>query len=582
MTNGELNGISHHSLRMGYEAGANVLRTGWGDFGDVMITTGSPQSARPINQASSPQALAVLQKRLQLLFDLNSRTVSNPEVSELLHELAVCIRRAIECDAASIALLDPEDSCAFRERALEYRDNNGHLPIGHLAEGRAVWLSKLIDTGEPLSLTASELEAHAVGFRSLCHIPLISRARVCGVLTVASSKEDNFADAEIVFLRQVASSIAIVVGTALAHRQIAALEEELACKRVYLKDEIVCGGMFEGIVGSSTALVLTLEHVARVAPTDSTVLITGESGSGKELIARAIHKHSRRANRPFVRVNCAAIPSSLIASELFGHEKGAFTGATERRLGRFELANGGTIFLDEIGDIPADTQIALLRVLQEREFERVGGSRPLSVDARVVAATNRDLKAAVDAGTFRLDLFYRLNVFPVRVPSLRERVDDIPLLTKYFIERYSSMAGKKIRNIEKKTLDLFQAHHWPGNIRELQNVIERAMILCDRETFSVDRSWLEREAFGTSETPVALTEALVTREKEMIESALEESRGRIFGSSGAAIKLGIPRSTLESRIKSLHIDKFRFRDEERASGTCILANSGELPKAHRG
>jgi formate hydrogenlyase transcriptional activator len=402
---------------------------------------------------------------------------------------------------------------------------------------------------------------------------LISRARACAVLTLASSKENAFSDTDIAFLRQVASQVAIAVENALAYREIATLKEQLACERVYLEDEVLSGAMFEEIVGSSEALVSTLEHVAKVAPTDSTVLITGETGTGKELVACAIHKRSRRASRPFVRVNCAAIPPSLIASELFGHEKGAFTGATERRLGRFELANGGTIFLDEIGDIPAETQVALLRVLQEREFERVGGSQPISIDVRVVAATNRDLKAAVDAGTFRLDLFYRLNVFPVRAPSLRERTDDIPLLTKYFIERYATTTGRRFGKIHTKTLDLFQTYHWPGNIRELQNVIERAVILCDGGTFSVDESWVLREESGVPEKSVALTEALVSREKQMIETALEESRGRIFGPSGAAVKLGIPRSTLESRIKSLHINKHRFRSEERPPMASILANS---------
>lgn len=331
-------------------------------------------------------------------------------------------------------------------------------------------------------------------------------------------------------------------------------------ERIYLEDDIVSAAMFDGIVGSSKPLMRTLEHVAKVAPTDSTVLIIGESGTGKELVARAIHKRSRRENRPFIRVNCAAIPASLIASELFGHERGAFTGATERRLGRFELANRGTIFLDEIGDIPVDTQVALLRVLQEREFERVGGSHPISIDVRVVAATNQDLDAAVGAGTFRLDLFYRLNVFPVLLPSLRERAEDIPLLAKYFIERFAASAGKRIRNVDSGALNLLQAYHWPGNIRELQNVIERAVILCDCETLSVDESCLQRGMLSRCDTPVGLTDALASREREMIEAALEESRGRIFGPSGAAIKLGIPRSTLESRIKSLNINKHRFKE----------------------
>jgi formate hydrogenlyase transcriptional activator len=383
------------------------------------------------------------------------------------------------------------------------------------------------------------------------------------VLTLAFFSEDAFPQTEITFLEQVAAQIAMAIENARAHHQIDALEKQLQRERVYVDDETLAGAKFEEIVGSSESLWHALGHVARVAPTDSTVLVTGESGTGKELIARAIHKRSRRANHPFIRVNCAAIPQSLIASELFGHEKGAFTGATERRLGRFELANGGTIFLDEIGDIPADTQIALLRVLQEREFERVGGGRTVSVDVRVIAATNRDLKAAVEAGTFRLDLFYRLNVFPVRVPSLRDRKDDIPLLAKYFIQRYATSTGKKIKNIDRKMLELLQAYDWPGNIRELQNVIERAVILCDGETLSIDESSIRSETLGTLQTSDALTDALMTREKEMIEAALEDSRGRVSGPSGAAVKLGIPRSTLESRIKSLKINKHFFRSEHR-------------------
>ena len=303
-----------------------------------------------------------------------------------------------------------------------------------------------------------------------------------------------------------------------------------------------------------------LGHVARVAPTDSTVLITGESGTGKELIARAIHKRSRRANGPFIRVNCAAIPQSLIASELFGHEKGAFTGATERRLGRFELANGGTIFLDEIGDIPADTQVALLRVLQEREFERVGGGRTVSVDVRVVAATNRDLKAAIEAGTFRLDLFYRLNVFPIRVPSLRERKDDIPLLAKYFIERYARSTGKKIKNIDRKTLELLQAYDWPGNIRELQNVIERAVILCDGETLSIDEGSVNGEILGTVRTPAPPISSLSLSmfqesERALILQTLESAGWVVSGAKGAAAKLGLKRTTLISKMKRLGVSK---------------------------
>jgi len=318
--------------------------------------------------------------------------------------------------------------------------------------------------------------------------------------------------------------------------------------------------MFEEIVGTSPSLQTVLSRVSKVAPTDSTVLITGETGTGKELVARAIHRGSNRSSRTFVSVNCAAIPRDLIASELFGHEKGAFTGATQRRLGRFEVAGGGTIFLDEVGELPAETQIALLRVLQEREFERVGGTRSVQADVRVIAATNRDLQVVIAAGTFRSDLFYRLNVFPIEIPALRERREDIPLLVEYFIDRYARKAAKSIRGVNKKTLDLLQSYPWPGNIRELQNVIERSVIVCETENFCVDESWLSRQPLATPpKSPRDLSQKLATQEKEMIEAALGESKGRVFGPAGAAAKLGMPRSTLESKIRSLKIQKNRFK-----------------------
>jgi transcriptional regulator with GAF, ATPase, and Fis domain len=298
----------------------------------------------------------------------------------------------------------------------------------------------------------------------------------------------------------------------------------------------------------------------KVAPTDSTVLITGETGTGKELIARAIHKHSQRSGHAFISVNCASIPPSLIASELFGHEKGAFTGAVQRRQGRFELAHSGTIFLDEVGDLPAEAQVALLRVLQERQFERVGGNRILTTDVRVIAATNRDLTAAIAAGTFRSDLFYRLNVFPIETPHLRQRKEDIPVLVEYFIDRYARKAGKSIRGVNKKTLDSFQSYPWPGNIRELQNVIERSVIVCETENFSVDENWLTRQPVATqSKCQHDLTAKLAAQEKETIEAALRECGGRVSGPSGAAAKLGIPGSTLESKIRSLKINKNHFK-----------------------
>jgi formate hydrogenlyase transcriptional activator len=350
-------------------------------------------------------------------------------------------------------------------------------------------------------------------------------------------------------------------GTDIEDRKQA--EQRIRNENLALREEIDRASMFEEIVGLSEALRKVLAQISKVAPTDSTVLILGETGTGKELIARAIHRRSKRSARAFIRVNCAAIPSSLIASELFGHEKGAFTGALQRRLGRFELADGGTIFLDEIGDLPADTQNALLRVLQEREFERVGGTQTIRVNVRVIAATNRDLKTAVAAGTFRQDLFYRLNVFPIQVPPLRQRAADIRLLVEYFVDRYAKKAGKKIRSIEEKTLELFRAYKWPGNIRELQNVIERAVILCDGETFSVDETWLIHESSHEPHplnTPARrLLRLDEDQEKEMIEAALAESKGRVAGPSGAAIKLGIPRQTLESKIANLGINKHQFK-----------------------
>jgi PAS domain S-box-containing protein len=346
-------------------------------------------------------------------------------------------------------------------------------------------------------------------------------------------------------------------GTDIEDRKQA--EERIRNENLALREEIDRASMFEEIVGSSEALRKVLAQVAKVAPTDSTVLILGETGTGKELIARAIHKRSKRSARAFIRVNCAAIPSSLIASELFGHEKGAFTGALQRRLGRFELAEGGTIFLDEIGDLPADTQNALLRVLQEREFERVGGTQTIRVNVRVIAATNRDLKAAMTTGTFRSDLFYRLNVFPIEVPPLRERREDITLLVEYFVDRYASKAGKKMRSINKKSLELLQSYPWPGNIRELQNVIERSVIVCETENLVVDENWLAREFVKTQPPGRPLSEELVARERERIEAVLAEARGRVSGPSGAAAKLGMPRSTLDSKIRSLKINKHRFK-----------------------
>ena len=344
-----------------------------------------------------------------------------------------------------------------------------------------------------------------------------------------------------------------------ALQEIQKLKDRLHFENLVLREEIDRSSMFEEIVGSSPTLKTVLSSVLKVAPTDSTVLITGETGTGKELIARAIHKASRRAAQAFITVNCAAIPSSLIGSELFGHEKGAFTGALQQRQGRFELAHAGTIFLDEIGELPTETQIAFLRVLQERQFERVGGSRAISTDVRIIAATNRDLPAAIASGTFRADLFYRLNVFPIDVPPLRKRREDIPMLVEYFVKHYSENLRKQITRIDKHTLKLCQSYHWPGNIRELQNIVERSVILCTGDTFGIDEAWLSGRDAPRPESSGPLTKSVQKYQKGLIEAALAESNGKVAGPNGAAAKLGIPPSTLHLKIKQLGIRQNTIR-----------------------
>ena len=414
--------------------------------------------------------------------------------------------------------------------------------------------------------------ARIAGFVSIVAVPMLRDGQPIGTINAAAGQPDAFSEQQIALLQTFANQAVIAIEnvrlftelqeknralTALV--EIRELKDRLQRENIVLREEIDKTSMFDEIVGSSPSLKTVLSQVSKVAPTDSTVLITGETGTGKELVARAIHKRSPRASRTFVGVNCAAIPASLIASELFGHEKGAFTGAVQRRQGRFELADGGTIFLDEVGELPTETQIMLLRVLQEHEFERVGGTGPIRVHARVIAATNRDLGAAVADGTFRADLFYRLNVFPLDVPSLRDRRSDIPMLVEYFIHRYAKRAGKRICGLAKETSQLLQSYDWPGNIRELQNVIERAVILADSDNLSIDPQWL----FSPSMTPPAVASTppatLTASEKDAIEAALRESQGRVAGPFGAAARLGVPSSTLESKIKALNIDKRRFK-----------------------
>ncbi len=396
------------------------------------------------------------------------------------------------------------------------------------------------------------------GVRSYISLPLMRRGALLGAVDFVSTDQRSFDSAEVQLLRDLSEIVSIAVANALAFEEINQLKEQLQAENRLLQDEIVQTSIFEEIVGSSDSLRRVLTSIDRVAPTDSTVLITGETGTGKELIAHAIHRRSPRSQRALVKVNCAALPAELIGSELFGHEKGAFTGAIQQRIGRFETAHGGTIFLDEIGELTPEIQIALLRVIQEKEFERVGGNRTIRSDVRVIAATNRDLQREVSEGRFRADLYYRLNVFPIHSPSLRERVDDIPILVDYFISRFASRMGKKIQQIDRRTLESMERYSWPGNIRELQNVIERGVILADTDTFRLEPGTLPEES-RSGASVVAADRASNADQQARIEGILKETRGRVSGPDGAAARLGIPASTLESRIKALKINKHQFR-----------------------
>jgi formate hydrogenlyase transcriptional activator len=518
--------------------------------------------------------------RLQLLLDLNNRVAAHCRLRQVFHAISSELRRLFECECVGLAL--PESSGEqLRQHLIDFPEGRGYFKEGTVfpVEGssagiayrtaKAVVLNKFSDVRRRWSSAAFRVFSSIVemeGTQSGCFLPLLSEGRALGVLGLISRREFTFAQQDVEFLDQVAKQIALVLRNALEYEEISIensrlteAEERSRNESLALREQIERDSMFEDIVGSSEALRKMLSHVRKVAPSDSTVLILGETGTGKELIARAIHKRSTRGKQAFIAVNCAAIPHSLIASELFGHEKGAFTGATQRRLGRFEAANGGTIFLAERGDVPLDVQVALIRVLQEREIERVGSDRPVPVDVRVVAATHRDLEQLVAEGKFRQDLLYRLNVVPITVPSLRERAADIPLLVEYFVDRFSKKAGKRFRMIDKQSLGRFQAYRWPGNIRELQNVVERAVILSDSETFSVDETWFKKERPPIASQTATIKGALFTQEKEMIEAALAESRGTIAGSAGAAAKLGIPRATLEAKIRRFGIDKYRFK-----------------------
>lgn len=488
----------------------------------------------------------------------------------VLRECAEVLVRRLDALFARIWTVNPQETMLeLQASAGMYTRLDGtysRIPVGHLKVGWIASEKKAHLTNDVLTdpRVANKEWARSCGILSFAGYPLLVEKRAIGVMGIFSRYP--LSNDTLDTLASVADAIAQGIDRKraeaeleVAFKQIQVLKDQLYKENIALREEIDQTSMFEEIVGTAPPLKEVLARVSKVAPTDSTVLITGETGTGKELIARAIHKRSARASRVFVSVNCAGIPPALVASELFGHEKGAFTGALQRRIGRFELAEGGTIFLDEIGELPTETQIALLRVLQEREFERVGGGRPIRADIRLITATNRDLKAAIASGSFRSDLFYRLNVFPIEMPCLRARKEDIPLLAEYFIHRYAGKTGKKICTISRESLEMLQSYPWPGNIRELQNVIERSVIICETETLTVDESWFTGQTLEGSSSPQPLPKRISADEKTTIEAALAEARGRVSGPSGAAVKLGMPASTLESKIRALKINKHLFK-----------------------
>jgi len=527
------------------------------------------QIALALDDALNFQASKRAQDRLELLLELTNSVVSNLDLRDVLRAVSASIRRVMECDGVGVALPDPQSN-RLRLYALDFPGSNGTVQEGMLPPGEDVSALTSLSTGRAIRVTSSELSddhlAREVGVKTICHLPLKTQKGVLGVLMLGSLDEKAFSDEEIGFLSQVANQVAIAVENSIAYRHIAELRDQLAQEKLYLEDEIRSELKFEEIVGSSDALRRVLIQVETVAPTDSTVLIYGETGTGKELIARAVHNLSSRKSNAFVKLNCAAIPTGLLESELFGHEKGAFTGAIAQRTGRFELANRGTVFLDEIGEIPLELQPKLLRVLQEREFERLGGTRTLHSDARLIAATNRDLAAMVDEQTFRSDLYYRLNVFPIRVPSLRERPEDIPLLVRHFVQHYSRQTNRNIETIPAETMKALVRYHWPGNIRELQNVIERAVIVSAGTVLKVPLMDLQPRAPSAKSEGIrqpvdgpasvdgnGIRGMLEETERKQIVAALEQANWIVAGPKGAAALLGLKRSTLQSRMQKLGI-----------------------------
>jgi formate hydrogenlyase transcriptional activator len=500
------------------------------------------------------------QSRLKLILDLTNQVVSNLNFQELLQTISASVRRVMRCDAAAIMLPEP-DGAHLRVHALDFPDQRGFfkedilIPIENSMPGETFRSGKtsVLNRLDPAKVSP-EMYAKAAGegMNSLCDVPLISRERVLGVLALASREENAFDPEAAAFLSQVAQQVAIGVENALAYGEIADLKDKLAQEKLYLEDEIRGEMDFEGIVGQSSALRHVLNLVETVAPSDSTVLLLGETGTGKELIARAIHERSRRKERTFVKLNCAAIPTGLLESELFGHERGAFTGAIAQKIGRLELADQGSLFLDEVGDIPVEIQPKLLRALQEREFERLGSNRTKKVDVRLVAATNRDLEQMMENREFRSDLYYRLNVFPIRIPPLRERPEDIPLLVRYFTQKYGRLMNKQIESIPAAAMRKLSSWPWPGNIRELENFIERSVILTHGPSLQAPIAELSNNG---KTTPVAGTREAGER-NEMVR-ILKITNGRVAGPDGAAARMGLKRTTLIARMKKLGVDPRR-------------------------
>jgi formate hydrogenlyase transcriptional activator len=532
-----------------------------------------------------PEGPLGAEARYRLLAAVSAAANSRLEIAAVLAEVAEALEPFLQVAGVSVTTIDGDSLMphAVHVRGVEHRRGDsvadvvarwrsshdglphasipGRMPLAgsgteHVGRTARAYVCQNLDLGGQFVEDSKLLDK---GIRSYVRIPLRVRERLVGSMMFFLREPHGFAPHDVEMLEVIAQPIAAAVANALAFEEIARLNGRLQEENQALRQELDERSMFEEIVGSSQPLRQMLVRIEKVAGTDSTVLITGETGTGKELVARAIHRRSRREGRALITVNCAALPGTLIGSELFGHERGAFTGALQRRLGRFELADGGSIFLDEVGELPPEIQVTLLRVLQEGEFERVGGTQTIHTDTRVIAATNRDLAEAVAAGTFRSDLFYRLNVFPIAVPPLRERREDVPILVEYFTSRFAARLGKKFRQIERGAMDRILAYPWPGNVRELQNVIERAVILSDGDTLRIDEPLLAGSATVATTAEGSLPETLRSQERRQIEEALAAAAGRVSGATGAAARLGVPATTLESRIKRLKIDKHRFR-----------------------